>query len=398
MGSGVRRSSGNRCGFIRRLLATRLTSAHAAVVLLVVIATIVAIGCGGPTAPTPPTLKVTSITPNAGSTTGGTKVTIAGTEFTSDATVAIGGVPATDVAVVSATTITAVAASRPTGGSSDVVVTAGGKTATLTAGFTYVAPTSANQPPAITSIRSIGSRPNQPADFADIGETITLVASISDNETPIDQLTLEWSGPGSFAGATATTMWQAPSSVAPAPSSVSLTLKAIERFTEGSVTHTQSSAPFTYTLQLHDSQKEILDMGEDFLTLFSNSNNSTSQVLHNFSTTCDGGRGYTEEKQDVDDNRNRYIEDFGAFEIQRRGPATINFKSFCSLPDGRFPQLNVDACASYAVHWEVNKKSSGAREVTNGQDYVSAVLENNEWRLCHSSFVATSGYPSLGLR
>jgi hypothetical protein len=99
----------------------------------------------------------------------------------------------------------------------------------------------------------------------------------------------------------------------------------------------------------------------------------------------------------VDDNRTRYTVDFGAFRIQRRGPAVVNFKGACPLPDGRV-QTNVDACASYAVHWEVIKKSSGAREITNGVDYVSAVVENNQWRLCHSWFIPSSGFPTLGMR
>ena len=58
----------------------------------------------------------------------------------------------------------------------------------------------------------------------------------------------------------------------------------------------------------------------------------------------------------------------------------------------------MDACSAFAVHWEVTKKSSGSREITNGVDYVSAVLENNQWRLCHSDFIPSQGYPSLGIR
>jgi hypothetical protein len=185
--------------------------------------------------------------------------------------------------------------------------------------------------------------------------------------------------------------------VSPVPSPVTITLTASETYVEGKLTHTNVSDPKTFVMQVHDSQTEILDMGQDFLTLFSQSNVSTNDVLHNFSTTCDGGKGRADEKLDVDQNRTLYTQDFSAFRISRRGPATINFHSTCVLPDGRV-QNNIDACASYAVHWEVNKKSSGVREITNGVDYVSAVLENNAWRLCHSSFIPSSGFPTLGLR
>jgi hypothetical protein len=88
---------------------------------------------------------VTSISPNSGSTKGGTVVTISGENFLSGATVTIGGSPALNVTVVNATTITA---STPPGsaGTANVVVInpgyAGEPTcaATLANAFTYVLP------------------------------------------------------------------------------------------------------------------------------------------------------------------------------------------------------------------------------------------------------------------
>jgi IPT/TIG domain-containing protein len=341
-------------------------------------------------------LQVTGISPIVGSTSGGTAVTITGSEFASDAAVTLDGVPAANVAFQNPTTLVATTAAGPAG-TGDVVVTSGGHTATLHNGFGYVSATGANLPPVIVSVQSIGSRPGQPPGFADQDETVTLIANATDAETPVNQLTFLWSGPGTFGGTTATTAWHLPATVSPTPSPVSVTVMATETYVEGKLTHTNTSDPKTFVMQVHDSQKEILDMGQDFLTLFSNSSVSTNDVLHNFSTTCDSGRGRADEKADVDQNRALYVEDFSAFKISRRGPAVINFHSACVLPDGRV-QPNIDACASYAVHWEVNKKSTGAREVTNGVDYVSAVVESNTWRLCHSSFIPSSGFPTLGLR
>jgi hypothetical protein len=341
-------------------------------------------------------LRITAISPTLGSTTGGTAVRITGSEFASDATVLIDGVAPTNVTVQSATTLLATTAAGPAG-TGDVVVTSGGRSATLPNGFGYVAPSGTDLPPVILNIRSVGSRPGQPAGFADVDETVTLIADATDAETPVSQLTFLWSGPGTFGGTTASTSWHLPATMSPTPSPVTVTAIATETYTEGKLTHTQSSAPKTLVMQVHDSQKEILDTGQDFLTLFSQSNVSTDDVLHSFSTTCDGGKGRSDEAGDVDANRQTYVEDFSAFRISRRGPAVINFHSVCVLPDGRV-QANIDACSSFAVHWEVTKKSSGVRQVTNGVDYVSAVLENNAWRLCHSSFIASAGFPSLGLR
>ena len=363
--------------------------------LLVVLMTLVG-GCAKSTTQPTTGLQVTAISPTVGSTSGGTSVTITGNDFASDATVSLDGVPATNVVIQSSTSLTAIAGAGPAG-TGDVVVTSGGHTATLPAGFGFVAPTGANRPPVIVNIRSVGSRPGQPSGFADQDETVTVIADATDAETPVNALTYLWTGPGTFGGTTATTSWHLPATVSPVPSPVTITLTARETYVEGKLTHTNVSDPKTFVMQVHDSQTEILDMGQDFLTLFSQSNVSTNDVLHNFSTTCDGGRGRADEKLDVDQNRALYTQDFSAFRISRRGPAAINFHSICVLPDGRV-QSNIDACASYAVHWEVNKKSSGVREITNGVDYVSAVLENNAWRLCHSSFIPSSGFPTLGLR
>ncbi|MDQ6802633.1 MAG: IPT/TIG domain-containing protein [Acidobacteriota bacterium] len=90
--------------------------------------------------------SVTSISPNTGSTAGGTVVNINGTGFQTGATVTIGGIAATDVSVVSSTTITAKTpigpATQQAGQPRDVVVTnPDGTTATLTRGFTYFVPT-----------------------------------------------------------------------------------------------------------------------------------------------------------------------------------------------------------------------------------------------------------------
>lgn len=323
-------------------------------------------------------------------------MTIAGTEFASDATVTIGGIAATGIVVQGTTMIAAVSAAHGAAGAGDVVVTSGGKTATLPNAFTFVAPGGTNAPPVVGSIRSVGSHAGQPSGFADIGESVMLVASVTDAETPADRLTYEWSGPGTFSGSGTSVTWQVPGDVSPTPSPVSVTLTVTESFVENNVTHRQSSSG-SFVMQVHDSQKEILDAGEDFLTLFSRSEVPTSEVLHNFSTTCDKGDGRASEKNDVDFNRATYVQDFSAFRISRRGAATLSFAGTCFLPDGR-AQRNVDACSSFAVHWEVNKKSSGAREITNGVDYVSAALENNQWRLCHSDFIPSQGYPTLGIR
>ncbi|MFT4279352.1 MAG: IPT/TIG domain-containing protein [Rhodopseudomonas sp.] len=80
---------------------------------------------------------VTAITPAVGPTSGGTFVTISGTNLTGATAVTIGGAAATGVTVVNATTITATTPAHAAG-TVDVVVTTPGGTGTGTGLYSYV--------------------------------------------------------------------------------------------------------------------------------------------------------------------------------------------------------------------------------------------------------------------
>ena len=88
------------------------------------------------TAAPPPT--ITSISPSSGPAAGGTGVTITGTAFVTGATVTIGGTAATNVTVVSATSITATTPSGAAGAKSVVVTNPDTLYGSLANGFTYM--------------------------------------------------------------------------------------------------------------------------------------------------------------------------------------------------------------------------------------------------------------------
>ena len=90
---------------------------------------------GGNPAPT-----IGAVTPNSGSTVGGTSITISGTGFLANASVSIGGTPASNVAVPNSTTITALTPPHAAGSVNVVVTNTDAQSATKTGGFTYVAP------------------------------------------------------------------------------------------------------------------------------------------------------------------------------------------------------------------------------------------------------------------
>jgi hypothetical protein len=118
---------------------TAVTPAHAAGIVDVVVTTAAGTGTGSGlyTYVAPPT--VMSIAPTSGTAQGGTSVTIIGTNFAGSTAVTFGGTAATGVAVVNATTITAVTPAHAAG-MVDVVVTTLAGTGTGSRLYTYVAP------------------------------------------------------------------------------------------------------------------------------------------------------------------------------------------------------------------------------------------------------------------
>ncbi len=88
-----------------------------------------------------PNPTLTSVSPSTGLTTGGTSVTITGTNLTTPAAVTIGGTAATNVTLVSSTQITATTPAH-TAGVVSVVVTfgSGSDAVTLNNAFTYTVP------------------------------------------------------------------------------------------------------------------------------------------------------------------------------------------------------------------------------------------------------------------
>ena len=91
-------------------------------------------------APTPFTYvlqSITSVSPNNGTFSGGTAITITGTFLSGATSVKVGGVPATNVVAVNSTTVTAVTPAGSVGAAS-VEVTGAKGTATATNAFTYI--------------------------------------------------------------------------------------------------------------------------------------------------------------------------------------------------------------------------------------------------------------------
>jgi hypothetical protein len=269
--------------------------------------------------------------------------------------------------------------------------------ATLKEGFTYAVLGPANNPPPkIKSIKAQGSRSNEPAQFADVGEEITITASVSDEETPTNQLAFEWSADtGTITGSGATVKWRT-GDESSTPVSRTIALAIIERYattdSSGNVVIKENRVEGTTTVSVHDSEREVGNMAVQFLTDFSISSIPPSQVVKNFSTSC---RGREAELDDVKHNRECFIID--EYEIGTPS-TTIRF-------DGTCRGHRVDACVSVPVRWNVTGKACdsddsdvldpGERGVASGTDWVTAVYEKSRWYLCDSNF---EGAPTMKFR
>src|ERR1035441_3650598 len=97
-----------------------------------------------------PALTVTSVSPNSGTTSGGTAVTITGTNFAAGATATFGGTAATNVVVTNSPTITAATPTGSAGAVAATVTNSNGPSGSLASGFTYMAP------PTVTGVSPTG--------------------------------------------------------------------------------------------------------------------------------------------------------------------------------------------------------------------------------------------------
>ncbi len=104
----------------------------------------------------PPT--VSGVSPNSGSTAGGTAVTITGTNFAAGATVTFAGTAATNVVVVSGTQITGTTPAGSAGAAAVTVTNPGAQSGSLANGFSYAVATNT----AITYVQGNFATPQTP--------------------------------------------------------------------------------------------------------------------------------------------------------------------------------------------------------------------------------------------
>src|SRR5439155_1298585 len=151
---------------------------------------------------TNPAPTVSAISPSSGTSSGGTAVTVTGTDFADGATVSLGGTAATNVTVVSSTSLTASTAAHAAGAVNVVVTNSDGQSGTLTGGYTYT-----NPAPAVSAISpSSGTSSGGTAvtvtgtGFA-AGATVSLGGTAATNVTVVSSTSLTATTAAHAAGA-----------------------------------------------------------------------------------------------------------------------------------------------------------------------------------------------------
>jgi len=235
-----------------------------------------------------------------------------------------------------------------------------------------------NTAPTITSITVQGTRLRQPANLADVGETIPVVATVTDPESNVDSLQYNWTATlGTFTGTGARVSWVAPASIAQ-PVTVTITLEVVERFG----TNQENKVNRTATLALHDSRKEVGDMSVRFLTEFSKpqTNQNWQDIMRDFKASACPDPGEVEgERDDVI----RHYTNFVMHTYQVGPPqVTLGFGGTC------FEGVKGDACVSVGVVWNSTDKRNNVTATTSGTDHLTAAFStaDDRWFLCSSRF------------
>jgi len=160
-------------------------------------------------------------------------------------------------------------------------------------------PPAVNEPPRIQSL-------SVQKDRVEVNEEISVTAVVTDAETPLEQLSYDWQADaGTFSGQGATVKWRAPSPSS-TPVEYALTLTVTEAYGVPDATGVRPRQQVKATspaVRVHNSPKELGDLGMRFLNDFANSSIPADVAVREFSDSC---RGKREEQQQIADNRQNY--------------------------------------------------------------------------------------------
>ena len=234
-----------------------------------------------------------------------------------------------------------------------------------------------NTPPVIKSLVASASR-------VEVGASVDLSATVEDLETAPDKLTYQWNAAaGTFVGEGSTVKWQAPTGVT-TPANYGISVTVIEQYQalagRGELTPREHRISDQVTVRVHDSRKEIGDLGLSFLTKFATSSISPEACLVDFSDSC---QGKLDELGDIRNNRERYVILSHTLGVPRFTSLTLYTKSDMLIACAF--ESRIIKCSPGEVGCTV-----GSVERVSGDCRLTGVYEQSRWWLCVSNFFGSS--------
>lgn len=248
-----------------------------------------------------------------------------------------------------------------------------------------------NKAPVLTALTAHGGDPGQPAGMCDLNDTVSVTATVADNETPASSLTFAWTADvGTLSGTGPAVQWRAPSSGA-TPMTATINVTITEKFTApGSTTPEENVTKGEVKVSVHESYKEAGAVARNFLLDFSDSNIPAATVIsRHFSTSPRCLEGKSAELNDVSRNRTDYkilSSNVGQPTVEIHWDSTSPFRArpgdaWIGIPCGWQSQgINP------AVPAEFGKIMN-----SKGTCRLTAVFHANEWGLCWSDFEVPAG-------
>jgi hypothetical protein len=244
-------------------------------------------------------------------------------------------------------------------------------------------PPATNTPPTISSVTVGTAR-------VEAGDDVAVTAVVEDTETPVDQLTYDWSSApanGTFAGTGRQVRWKAP--FLQPPSLYTLTLKVTEKYTSGGVAK-ENTASANGQVHYNDSYHEINTISMRFLTeLFPNFSVTPQQAVQDFSDSTnrqpDGSTCAVERDMELNQIANNRVD----FHILS---GTYTNVSINLNGDKTFADV-FGTCVFEDIPQDPTNQYFGRRERVTGICHLTAVYEKWNWFLCKSNFAWTGTMP-----
>ena len=150
--------------------------------------------------------SVSGISPNSGPVSGGTPVTITGTNFVAGATVTFGTAAATNVVVVNGTTITATTPAGSAGAVTVAVANTGGQSGGLANAFAYIAAPTVSSVSPTTGLVAGGTAVTITGTNFAVGATVAFGTAAATNVVVVNSTTMTATTPVGNAGAVTITV------------------------------------------------------------------------------------------------------------------------------------------------------------------------------------------------